>query len=386
MTADLTAALQTIKLNWKATSMQILAGGSARNEVCQVEAAMHDGRRAQYQQVEQMEVLGSLLDGRGDDVVMANHRLHKAEQLFWQHSKALRGPATVMQKLQAWECGPSASACFDCSMWTINKTMLQRIRRWEFRWVRKMFGFRRRPDEGAMQFNMRTSRKITQWFQQAGIKMLHHRILRSIHRSAWREKEPGSGLGEKLLLDLRMQRSRIIWDVVKSVPLKRRRDENLVHSRTGNIREWEDVFIQHRGHAWRQERDSCGCRNDWDKSCNDFVDEISVAWNLPTMRRDADKGVHAERRPCHSAKSCAAEEPEIDQKLEIPWESSHDRFLFVVDCQPLQRVVCGQTALLNDYLRPLLHRVLDNLADTVAHGLLPPATRSDPVMWARRAQ
>jgi hypothetical protein len=39
---------------------------------------------------------------------------------------------------------------------------------------------------------------------------------------------------------------------------------------------------------------------------------------------------------------------------------------------------------LNDYLRPLLHRVLDNLADTVAYGLLPPAARSDPVMWVRR--
>lgn len=214
--------------------------------------------------------------------------------------------------------------------------------------------------------------------------MLHHRILRSIHRNAWRENEPGSGLGEKLLLDLRTQRSRIIWDAVKTVPLKRRRDENLVHSRTGNIREWEDVFIQHHGHTWRQKRDSCECRNDWDKSCNDFVNEISVAWGLPTMRRDALKCRPAANRTSHSAKNCASEEPEIDQKLEIPWESSHDRFLFVVDCQPLQRLVCGQTALLNDHLRPLLHRVLDNLAEIVGFGFLPPVASNDPVLWAKR--
>ena len=82
----------------------------------------------------------------------------------------------------------------------------------------------------------------------------------------------------------------------------------------------------------------------------------------------------------HSSRS----EPDIDQNLEIPWESQQGRFLFVVDCQPVQRLACGHTSLLNEQFRPPLHRIVDNLAEFIGLGLLPPSSAADPVLWAKR--
>ncbi|CAK0870302.1 unnamed protein product [Prorocentrum cordatum] len=53
-----------------------------------------------------------------------------------------------------------------------------------------------------------------------------------------------------------------------------------------------------------------------------------------------------------------------------------DRFLFLVDCQPLQRIVCGHMDLLNNGCRPVMHRIVDNICEVseieVAQGLEDP--------------
>ena len=312
---------------------------------------------------------------------MIDHRLHKAEQLFWANSKTMLGPATISQKLEAWQRGPSASACFDSSTWTATKTSLHRVRRWELRWVRKLLRLRRRPEEGRMQFNTRTSKQLKNWFHQTGTKFLHQRILQAIHKSAWREGLVGGGLGEKLLLDLRTQRCRMIWDVIKSAPISCRRAENMAHARPGSVCEWEDVLVQHYGHDWRHRRDECTSCTDWQKGCDAFINATCTAWNLPPLRSrpSSDEPVSA-AKDAHSSRS----EPDIDQNLEIPWESQQGRFLFVVDCQPLQRLACGHTGLLNEQFRPPLYRIVDNLAEFIAQGLLPPSSAADPVLWAKR--
>ena len=130
-----------------------------------------------YKRVREMEVLGSMLDSEGSTTRMVNHRLEKAEHHFWAHSKAYMGGGTISQKLKAWETGTVACAAFDCAIWSISKTLLHRIRRWESRWLRKLLRLRRKPDEGAMQYNVRTNKLIHSWFERTGTKMLHQRIL-----------------------------------------------------------------------------------------------------------------------------------------------------------------------------------------------------------------
>ena len=49
--------------------------------------------------------------------------------------------------------------------------------------------------------------------------------------------------------------------------------------------------------------------------------------------------------------------------LEITWDKAGQRCIFIVDCQPLQRITCGHTLLLNAAYSPLFTRILDNLKD-----------------------
>ena len=231
-----------------------------------------------------------------------------------------------------------------------------------------------------MLYNTRTSRMIAKWFQLSGRQMLHQRILKAVHRGAWRESVAGSGLDETLLLELRTQRSRVIWEAVKADSLKRRREENFVHSRTGHIQEWEDALIQHYGIHWRQQREKLSGQTEWRSKCREFINGVSEAWGLPSLSTKAGAST-ASHSP---AKESMSAEPPIAQNLEIRWSSSRDRFLFVVDCQPLQRIACGHTALLNDNFRPLMHRVLENVAGFISQGMMPPSDIRDPIMWTPR--
>ena len=125
MIEELTLAITVSKLAWKASSLEVLAGGLAVNE-----EFCFDMLPA-YKVVQNLHVLGSLLDGGGSTTVMLDHRLHKAEQFFWKHSDSLLGQATISAKLKAWERGLAAVACFDSCVWTANKTLLERVRCWK---------------------------------------------------------------------------------------------------------------------------------------------------------------------------------------------------------------------------------------------------------------
>ena len=69
---------------------------------------------------------------------------------------------------------------------------------------------------------------------------------------------------------------------------------------------------------------------------------------------------------------------------DISWDEGCHSFVFVVDCQPLQRITCGRTPLLNDSYFSLFRRILDNLKDIFKEGFVPPRLVDDPVLWVRR--
>ncbi len=69
---------------------------------------------------------------------------------------------------------------------------------------------------------------------------------------------------------------------------------------------------------------------------------------------------------------------------EISWDQGDHCFVFIVDCQPLQRITCGRTPLLNDSYLPLFTRILDNLRDIFKEGFVPPRLVDDPILWVKR--
>ena len=69
---------------------------------------------------------------------------------------------------------------------------------------------------------------------------------------------------------------------------------------------------------------------------------------------------------------------------ELDWEVVCQRFVCIVDCQPLQQVLCGHSPLLNDELRPTFDIMNKNLAALLDAGWATPRLWHDPVIWRRR--
>ena len=132
--------------------------------------------------------------------------------------------------------------------------LLLGIKRWEFKWLRKILKLRRRPDEGTQQYNIRTSRRITAWSRLTGCKLMHHRVLLSIFRNAWREASFCYPSGQKHLLQARCCRNRRWWEGVKHETVWLRGHFDCKRWTKGNYIEWEDVLVLVFGLDWREFR------------------------------------------------------------------------------------------------------------------------------------
>ena len=131
MTVELTEAVYGAKLKWKTSSLEVLRGGLALDSSPGLSITTPDFDILMYEVVDQMEVLGSLLDGRGSTWGSVHHRLHKAEAGLWSSARAFMGPGPVKSKLKAWAAGAATSALLDSTGWSINKGILQFLCRWE---------------------------------------------------------------------------------------------------------------------------------------------------------------------------------------------------------------------------------------------------------------
>ena len=157
----------------------------------------------------------------------------------------------------SWYGGPSASANFGSSTWHLTKCLLTDLKRWELQWLRKAHRLRRRPGEGAMAHNSRTSRRICEWMGKSGRLMLHHRVLRAVFLHAWRQKTvPHQGFRQHCH-SLDVFRDRAWWENVRAGPWRLRSASYLTQSTSGHPAEWEDVFVAVYGLRWREFRDSC---------------------------------------------------------------------------------------------------------------------------------
>ena len=70
----------------------------------------------------------------------------------------------------------------------------------------------------------------------------------------------------------------------------------------------------------------------------------------------------------------------------IMWQSSSRRVVFRVDCMPLMSICCGELPLLNDDLRPVCHRITNNIVQICETGRSPLRDTAGPVEWRKRDQ
>ena len=395
MTDELTETIYSARLRWKPKSLQILCGGLALGTKPKLSTMTTDLNILDYDVVECLEVLGSLLDGRGSTYASIHHRLRKAEGVFWSNSHAFLGPGSVGSKLKAWASGPASSSILDSSGWAINQGVMHFLRRWEFRWLRKLLRFRWKPNEGHMHFAKRTARIIERWATQHRFKMLHHRVLTAIYKEAYNEKDFIPEGGQPHTRELRAVRSRAWWDRIRLIPTIHK-DPLERHSAPGQVAEWEDPLVTAFGVNWREIRNGFHDKAAWMKQCPSFINKICEAWGLPKLQLEKpvldDELVEAtrdaKRVKCIGSihdRPVEHDSPEV-QPLKLEWARGHQCFVFMVDCQALAEIINGRMPLLADELETCLEDAVNHLEALLARGWLPHGFWTDPVKWVRRSR
>ena len=346
-----------------------------------------------YQIVDAMEVLGAMISHEGDTITSVEHRLGKAEGKYWSNAGTYKAKGSIASKMKAWPTGPAASAAHGSSTWHLAQNVMVRLRRWEFSFLRKMFGFRRRPGEGQAMFMTRTARLMERWFRVTGTRPLHLRVLRDVFKAAWREQHlaPHDG-ANNFLSTARQARSRLWWETAKhTCSRKRRRKEGIVHSGYGHRVEWEDVLVQAYGEQWREKRNACSTMVEWMALYPEFEKHICGQWELFTISEqalatatDQESRVWAKRQRTSAYPLELLPTSHGGGAPEIPWESVSGRFAFVTDCQPLSAVVNGLTVLTNGSLEPVLCRITRNIFSLLEREWKPARDIDDAVVWRPR--
>eukprot|EP00959_Pyramimonas_sp_CCMP1952_P063048 1317877-Pyramimonas_sp.AAC.1 len=119
------------------------------------------------------------INAKSETAAAVEHRLAKAEAHYWAHMGAFRSGGTIKSKLKAWCTGPSASLLLGSCAWHASQQLLQRLKTWEWQFLRKALRLRRKPGEGAMAANVRTAGLIKRWMHTHNLKPLYIRVLRS---------------------------------------------------------------------------------------------------------------------------------------------------------------------------------------------------------------
>jgi hypothetical protein len=394
MAQELTDAIYEYRLSWKPSSLECLRIGMAGGPGLDVQVKTGEGTHISFKNVEMMVVLGTALDARGSTNSSVNHRLAKGDSNLWSNSSAFFGLGSVSSKFKSWCSGPASSASFGACSWHLSKNVLIKIKRWEYQCLRRLFRFKRKPEEGREAFNMRTSKRIYDWSVKFKCRLLHHRVLIAVFQSSWREGVSMSGMPPHLQT-LRRTRNRLWWDGVKDESVLTRTHHDMKRAAKGPLTEWEDALVLVFGSSWRNIRNDCANEIEWSSHMPHFVNELCKLWGLPRMANQADaRSTVALARIRNEANE--ANEKSLLTHSDMPashcdtdvdtygWHYECHACIFVVDCKPLQEVVCGHSPLKGDSLRPVLRRITNNLAAILAVKWSPPAAWGDPILWRRR--
>ena len=179
------------------------------------------------------------------------------------------------------------------------------------------------------------------------------------------------------------------WEVVKQEPSYVRKRDECMHWTKGHHTEWEDVLVLAYGLAWRTFRDNFHTLNDWMGNLTHFVNTVCASWGLPAMAAqetvpDLPLEPATKRRRLRTLDQCPPNHSHKNGATAYSWHSCGRHFIFVVDCEPMQKVLCGYSPLAAPELTKVFERTVANVGSILGEGWLPPRPWEDPVQWQRR--
>lgn len=133
MLRDSAAALSAAELEWKTSSVQVLWGDQVPlGQREELRVMTHNGKATALEVVQELEALGTRLNGKRDTQPGMAHRLSQGTQTFWKHKKTLQNrDGTVQDKLKAFVMAPQAAALYTAGTWHFNGTIMRKVKKWE---------------------------------------------------------------------------------------------------------------------------------------------------------------------------------------------------------------------------------------------------------------
>ena len=373
MIAQLSSAVYACRFCSKPSSLECISAGTDDYTHLIVDIP---GGNLKYTTVTQMLVLGVLMDKQGKTMTSIDHRLDIGESIYLKHFRVLTRPGNLQHRLQAWSAAPGSSALHGCGTWHLTRQVLHKLRRWEYKLLRRMFKFKFQAEDGPAAFNLRTALKLQAWFQLTGTWHLHHRALSLIHKAAWRVVSLHVG-GQSLPLHwAREHRDEIWWQTVLVFGRHQRIGANLQQRASGHITQWEDVCVATLGLHWKEDRARCDSFEDWDSGKITFINDVCKAWGLPVLPASTVKRPLPMQCPDNPTMELKRFEDTPLCKLRQDdkcWPGPPQQFQCVVDCQVLANLLNGTCLLVNPELRPVFVRMARTLAALFDSGWTPKA-------------
>jgi hypothetical protein len=386
MLREMTNRFNSFDMAWKPDSLEILPGSSIASDLgTEFVVEVDDGAALRYTIVEELLLLGELLNGQGETTVSMAYRQNLAMNAYYKHRASLQSSSGLALRLHAWMSTPGSVALHGSESWHITATNMQNFQTWEYQQLRRMFKFRRKPEEEIESFNKRTAARLRHWFSLTGTLFSTHRILKKLYKDAWLEKVAVLPSGENPLQTCRGFRTEQWWQTVCMVSSQYKRHKTgLQHRRQGHRPAWEDIFCKVFDMDWRTRRDSHPNLGAWMSGLEDFLqDACAILGIAPPVKRSLPAALDAPYT--HKDKCGFADIPDLPPHPDDQaWDSGSRRLWIVVDCKGVADVSTGNAVLQAPHLEPIFQRTSNMLLRICENGWRPKRDTDDMITWAPR--
>ena len=373
---------------WKPGSLESVVAGSlaagALPETCfNID---QNGECLAYQRKTSITILGDFLSNDGCSAASFQHNTGRAEAIYFKHQQVLRNASLpVGKRLRAWHNSPLNAAIYNSGNWHITAGLMREVRTWELQLLRRLLRLRRRPEEGAMNYNMRTSSMICKWLSNSRLDSAHVKVIRFVYKAAWREKAFHLDGGDAPLKQVRSYRDAMWWQTWQAISTRAERQRlGIRHAQVGQQKTaWEHPFVTVWGLDWRSRLQNAATLSEWMKSCGEFVETLCDKWHLPVI---------AETKPVLSLfmqtiklKTTIHDPPDLlfNPKQEA-WGEGHRRIWIQTDNQQVAAIFNGSSLLCGDGLRPPCVRIARLLSKLLQAGCLPRKDTTAIIEWDPR--
>ena len=134
---------------------------------------------------------------------------------------------------------------YGAQTWHLNEEVVEKAKRWEFSWLRKVLKLTKRaPNEGWMSYNIRTGNRIWQWAEKNEVSLIQQRLVQ-LHVSGLETERYEIRGGASPLIRTRMYRDTEWWYRRKDMPayLRKRQRETLASAGPA-VPSWDQLLFE----------------------------------------------------------------------------------------------------------------------------------------------